>query len=243
MYFMNDTVNHSWLGKYISPDLRCVQSLSKYLFSGTLSFAHSVQHQLARLDKARSHVYATRHVSTLCNGCSTEHQRCMLSCFRFKKMTVATPFSVLTFVVGGLSVLWQWVPSSSESEPTCAESILRLSNSIVSAHSFNPSPCQPVTVSAGPFWSDSSPFCRPPPHLLLSPEVALVAWTLAGVGWFLVILCLILSRRKSPITVHSSAHMVHHQQTVNGPTTPGSVRARALTGPRSPSSALDPALR
>ena len=81
MYFMNDTVNHSWLGKYISPDLRCVQSLSKSLFSGTLSFAHSVQHQLARLDKARSHVYATRHVSTLCNGCSTEHQICMLGCF------------------------------------------------------------------------------------------------------------------------------------------------------------------
>ena len=159
----------------------------------------------------------------------------------------APPFSLLSVIVGGLSVLWnvaKFAPSfPADFEPSCAESIQELSKALITTLPSS-NLCSPVTVqhtvSLGPYWPSESPLFCPSPHFLLTRDMALVAWIFALIGWFLVILCLVL-RRRSPITIQSS-QFVQQSLPSTGPMTPG-MRARALSGPRSPSSRLDSALR
>ena len=159
-------------------------------------------------------------------------------------MTVP-PYSLFSVIVGGLSVLWnvaKFAPPLPDFEPSCAESIHELSKALTTTLPKSDH-CSPVTVqhtvSLGPFLPSEFSLVCPSPHIMLSRDMAIVAWVLASIGWFLVILCLIL-RRRSPITIQSS-QFVQQSLPSTGPVTPG-MRARALSGPRSPAR-LDSVLR
>ena len=167
-------------------------------------------------------------------------------CFGLETM-MATPFaSTLSVIVGITSVLWQFMsPQSVSREPeiTCADSILRLSDTLASRPSQQ---CSPITVSLGPF-SESSfcrPFVFPSVHPLLTPEMAIFAWPLALAGWVSLITCHVCRRRSAPINVHThNSSQMLRMPAHNGPMTPSSMRARALaSGPRTPTR-LDPSLQ
>ena len=159
-------------------------------------------------------------------------------------MTVPS-YSLFSVIVGGLSVLWnvaKFAPPLPDFEPSCAESIHELSKALTTSLPKSDH-CSPVTVqhtvSVGPFLPSEFSLVCPSPHIMLSRDMAIVAWVLALIGWFLVILCLIL-RRRSPITIQSS-QFVQQSLPSTGPVTSG-MRARALSGPRSPAR-LDSVLR